>query len=277
MSTIQWQPAASHSAGEARHVSRPASAKAAGYDIWFSISLSLIGFIVGFGAAKWQRAEILVAPQPIPQAAVAARAPAAPSPSPQNPPSAAPGALAVPSVDFAKDHIRGSKDATLAVIEYSDFECPFCKRVHPTYQQIMQQYDGKVLWVYRHFPLSFHKNSEQEAEASECAGELGGNEAFWKFTDGIFEKTTSNGTGFPLDQLPVLAKQIGLDEAKFQACLSSGKYATLVKKEADDGSAGGVTGTPGNYVVDLKTNKATEVQGAQPFSSFKSAIDAFLP
>ena len=94
-----------------------------------------------------------------------------------------PQATDVDPVDFEKDHVRGSTKARLALIEYSDYECPFCRRVHPTYEQIMQEYDGKIVWVYRHFPLSFHQNAIPLATGAECAGELEGPDAFWEFTD----------------------------------------------------------------------------------------------
>ncbi len=88
-------------------------------------------------------------------------------------------------VDFASDYIRGDKRATIALIEYSDYQCPFCHSVHPTYQKLMEMYDGKVVWVYRHFPLSFHPEALPLAVGAECAGELGGNEAYWEFSDKV--------------------------------------------------------------------------------------------
>jgi protein-disulfide isomerase len=173
------------------------------------------------------------------------------------------------------DHIRGDKNAPLAFIEYSDIECPFCKRFHPTMLQMMDEYKGKVKWVYRHFPLSFHANASKEAEATECANELGGNDAFWKYLDALFERTTSNGTGFALDDLVPLAKELGLDEAKFKECLDSGKYTEHVQSDMAEGSSAGVSGTPGSFLVDADGN-AQLVSGALPFSSIKSLLDAAL-
>lgn len=94
--------------------------------------------------------------------------------------------LSVPAIDFSRDHIRGNKKAKVVVIEYSDFQCPFCQRVHPTYKQILETYGDDVMWVYRHFPLSFHPKAMPAALASECAYEQGGNDAFWKFADELF-------------------------------------------------------------------------------------------
>ncbi len=216
-----------------------------------------------------------------PQSAALARAPspsvaaptAAPSPSARPPVAAAAGT--VKPVDPKTDHIRGDKNAKVFVIEYSDFECPFCKRHHPVMQQLMADYGGKVAWVYRQYPLNFHQNAEKEAEASECANELGGNDAFWKYTDKIFERTTSNGTGFALDALVPLAKEIGLNEAKFKSCLDGGKYAQHVQQDETEGQAAGVSGTPGNLVW-TKDGKSQLVEGAVPLSALKSVIDPLL-
>ncbi len=91
----------------------------------------------------------------------------------------------VTPVDLKADHVRGDLNAKIAIIEYSDYECPFCHRVHPTYQQLMEQYDGKILWVFRHFPLGFHQEAMPLAVGAECARELGGIDAFWEFTDKV--------------------------------------------------------------------------------------------
>lgn len=191
---------------------------------------------------------------------------------------------AVPTVQEAKgvpkvakdDHVRGDRNARIALIEYSDLECPFCKSVHPTIQQVLEVYNGKVMWVYRHYPLPFHANAQKEAEAAECAGELGGNDAFWKYVDAIFERTTSNGTGFAREKLVPLARELGLPEPKFRECLDTGKYAQHVQDDMDGGSKAGVSGTPGNILLDTETGKTRLIPGAVPLSTFTSAIDEFL-
>lgn len=180
----------------------------------------------------------------------------------------------VPEVTTA-DHIRGNKDAKVTFIEYSDFECPFCKRFEPTMQQIEEEYGDKVSIVYRHYPLSFHANAQKEAEATECANDLGGNDAFWKYHDAILERTTSGGTGFALDDLVPLAKELGLDESEFQDCLDTGKFAQHVKDDMSGGAAAGVTGTPGSILIDAAGNSQL-LSGAVPFATIKSALDAAL-
>lgn len=142
-------------------------------------------------------------------------------------------------------------------------------------QQVMKEYGDRVAWVYRHYPLPFHANAPKEAEASECAAELGGNDAFWKYTDAIYERTTSNGTGFALDKLTPLAKELGLNEAKFKQCLDSGKYAKHVQEDMAGGSAAGVSGTPGTIIV-AKNGKKDLIGGALPYEQVKSMIDAVL-
>jgi len=174
------------------------------------------------------------------------------------------------------DHIRGNKNAPVMLVEYSDYECPFCKNFHGTATQIMDQYKDKVAWVYRHYPLSFHVNAQKEAEAAECAFDAGGEDAFWKYTDAIYERTTSNGTGFALDKLVPLAKEFGLDEAKFKQCLDSGKYEKKVKDQQEKGTAAGITGTPGNVLINVKTGKTRLIPGAVPFDQIKPEIDALL-
>ena len=177
-----------------------------------------------------------------------------------------------------KDHIRGDRNAPIKIVEFSDFECPFCKRFHSTMQRVMDEYgkDGKVAWVYRHFPLdSIHPfKARNEAKASECANELGGNEAFWKYADKIFEITPSNNQ---LDQslLPQIAEDIGLDRAKFEECMKSTKYDQHIEEDLQDAIASGGTGTPYSVLI-AEDGKKYPISGAQPYSAVKAVIDIAL-
>lgn len=174
-----------------------------------------------------------------------------------------------------KDHIRGASDAKVLLIEYSDMECPFCKRFHETMIQTMDEFGGQVAWVYRHFPLDFlHTQARTEAMASECAAELGGNDGFWNLVDKIYETTTSND-GLDLDTLPGLAAQVGLDEGAFQTCLDSEGYADRVESDYQGGIGAGVTGTPASFIVNDK-GEAWFVAGAAPFEAFKEKINEAL-
>ena len=190
---------------------------------------------------------------------------------------AAEKAKKVRRVSASRDHIYGNPNAPISLIEYSDFECPFCKGFHPTAKEIIDSYGGKVNWVYRHFPLPMHNPGAQiEAEASECVNQLGGNEAFWKFTDAIYARTQSNGNGFPVTQLVPLGKEVGLNEKQFQECLSSGKYAARVQEDIDEGAQIGVSGTPANFLLRNDTGEVTVKTGARPIDDFKAEIDRLL-
>ncbi|GAK57629.1 DSBA oxidoreductase [Candidatus Vecturithrix granuli] len=180
-------------------------------------------------------------------------------------------------VDKDRDHIYGNPDAVISFIEYSDFECPYCKTFHLTAKKIIEAYNGKVNWVYRHYPLQFHNpGAQKQAEASECAAELGGNEAFWKYSNFLYERTTSNGKGFPLEQLAPLAEEIGLDKQKFQECLDSGKYTERVQNDLAEGANSGISGTPGTILRHNKTGEVKLMTGAQPFDAFKAELDRML-
>ncbi len=176
------------------------------------------------------------------------------------------------------DHIIGSKDAKVILVEYSDLECPFCKQFHNTLHQIMNKYGtstGQVAWVYRHFPIDqLHPKSRKESEATECATELGGDSMFWKYTDQVYSITPSNNNLDPL-QLPKIAESLGLDVAKFNTCLSSGKYSAKVESQHADAIAAGGQGTP--YTVILAGGKKIPItQGAIPFDALSSVIDQLL-
>lgn len=175
-----------------------------------------------------------------------------------------------------KDHIKGNKNAYIALIEYSDFECPFCKRYYPVVKRVLEEYQDQIMVVYRHFPLSIHQNAFKEAEASECAGEIGGDVAFWKFHDFLYERTGSNGLGFALEKLRPLAEEIGLNGEEFQKCLDSGKYTALIKEQIREGQGGGISGTPATVLADLKLNKMRIIPGAVTFETLKNYIDKML-
>lgn len=170
----------------------------------------------------------------------------------------------------SSDHIRGNANAQITIVEYSDLECPFCKRFHETLKQVLAAYGDKVRWVYKHFPLDqLHSKADKEAEAAECAGELGGNDAFWAYIDKVFEITPSNN-GLDPALLSSIAQDLGLDRGKFDACLSSGKYADRVEAQFQEGTRLGVDGTPGSFV------NGESVRGAIPFEALKKIIDTQL-
>ena len=197
-----------------------------------------------------------------------------PSPTPAPIPRELPPEDSVGSfrpVDITKDHIRGDKNAAVTIIEYSDTECPFCKRFHPTVQEMVDSYKGKVRWVYRHFPLAqLHSKAPKEAEATECAYEQGGDDVFWKYVDRVYAITPSND-GLDPAELPKIATSLGLNKQKFETCLSSGKYTAKVQEDENDGVNAGARGTP--YSVVIAGDQKIPVSGAVPASELRQILD----
>jgi protein-disulfide isomerase len=177
----------------------------------------------------------------------------------------------------ATDHILGNPDAPVKIIEFSDPECPFCKKFYITMHQIIDHYGktGQVAWVYREFPIpSLHKRATKEVEAMECANALGGNDKFWEYTDQIFNRTGSNDTLNPA-QLPIIANDIGLNLNSFNACLSADKYAGLITSESLDAVSAGAPGTPFSILLGPNGEKIS-FAGAQSYDVLKSLIDEAL-
>lgn len=165
------------------------------------------------------------------------------------------------------DHIKGNKNAKVTMIEYSDFECPFCKRFSPSVEQALKDFPNDVRLVYRHFPLrSIHPQAQKAAEASECAAKLGGNDAFWKMHDKLIADNAMT-----LDKMKGYAKEIGLDQAKFNTCLDNNEMATRVNTDFNEGGASGVEGTPATFI------NGTLLSGAVPYDGaggLKEALQA---
>lgn len=197
------------------------------------------------------------------------------------------------NTNIADGAVKGNKDtATVAIVEYSDYECPFCKRhVTQTLPQILQEYvnTGKVIYVYRNNPLGFHEpNASQQAMGAECAGEQG---KYWEMHDLIFSTTQSNKSNLNETLFKTLPAQIsGLDQAKWNECYNSQKYAQKIKDDIKAAQDAGMEGTPGFIVGkwDKQTGKVDGVviAGAYPFVApagaknlpidFKTAIEKYL-
>ena len=186
-------------------------------------------------------------------------------------------AAALRPVSTGRDHIRGDPSAPVTLIEYSDFECPFCKRFHLTAKRLVDESKGQLNWAYRHFPLDeLHPGkARKEAVASECAAEIGGNDAFWKFADRFFELTPSNNRTDIDKVLPQIAGEIGLDKVRFATCLASAKHDRRVAEDVKDAVATGGRGTPWSFIVS-KSGKAYPLSGAQPYAAVKRLFDLAL-
>lgn len=224
--------------------------------IWKIFSFVLLGLLIisiyteGFGFGKKEDSNKVIVPS-----------------APSNLPSAQPNSnIADINALVEDDAVKGNPNAPVTIVEWSDFECPFCVRFYKdTLFQIEEKYidTGKVKLVYRDFPLNFHLNAQKAAEAAECAGEQG---KFWEMHDLLFEKGVAGGVqGFKQ-----YAQEIRLDTAKFSQCLDSGKYENEVQKDTQDGINAGIQGTPG-FIINGQL-----ISGAQPFSAFQQVIEREL-
>jgi len=176
-----------------------------------------------------------------------------------------------------EDHLRGDKDAVITLIEYSDFECPYCKRFHPISKEFFDKNSDKVNWTYRHYPLSFHDPlATYEALATECVADLGGNDAFWEYADLIYENTSSNGNGLTHDELLTFATDLGVDADEFSECVENEKYLKDVQADIASGSAAGVSGTPASLLRNNESGEVIFLSGAQPVEAFEAAVEELL-
>jgi protein-disulfide isomerase len=162
-----------------------------------------------------------------------------------------------------KSPSKGPADAPIELVEFSDFQCPFCQRAHPTVEQVLKAYDGRIRFVYRHLPLPNHPAARPAAEASACAGEQG---QFWPFHDRLFANPNQlTDAGFKAH-----AAALGLDTAKFNACVDGRQTRAEVDRDLKDANEAGVNSTPAFFI------NGRSIDGAQPFAAFKRIIDEEL-
>lgn len=176
-------------------------------------------------------------------------------------------------VDSGKLPLLGDKDAKVTIVEFSDFQCPYCKKyIDETHSQINDEYikTGKVKFAYRHYPLSFHPNAPKAGEASECANEQG---KFWEYHDILFSNQDAwspQEAVAAVDSFTGYAGELGLDAEQFRSCLDSGKYKANVDADFAAGGAAQVDGTPTFFV------NGNRIVGAVPFSDLQTLIEAEL-
>jgi protein-disulfide isomerase len=167
------------------------------------------------------------------------------------------------AVDVAGSASRGPADAPVTIVEFSEFQCPFCRRALPTLREVEDRYRGRVRLVFRHFPLARHKDAARAAEAAECARDQG---RFWEMHDRLFENAERLGAR----DLERHARAIGLDGPAFDACLDSGRHEARWRRDLADAESYGASGTPMFFV------NGRLVSGAQPFAVFARVIDEEL-
>ena len=155
---------------------------------------------------------------------------------------------------------KGPANAPVTIVEFSDFQCPFCSRINPTLDQVRAKYGDKVRIVFRQFPLGMHPQAQKAAEASLCANEQG---KFWELHDHMFQ----NQQQLAVESLKAKAKELGLNADSFNSCLDSGKFASQVAKDMEEGSAAGVSGTPALFI------NGRFINGAVPFEQISEVID----
>ena len=179
-------------------------------------------------------------------------------------------------INISNDPKRGERTARVAIIEYSDFQCPYCGRYdRETFPQIEDEYikTGKVQYVWRDLPLSFHKNAPKAAEAARCAGEQG---KFWDMHDRLFH----NQAALEATDLAAHATALKLDSKEFQECLDGGRYGSAIQKSVDEANSVGLTGTPsfliGIVQPDSTVKVARKIIGARSYADFKAVIDSLL-
>lgn len=171
------------------------------------------------------------------------------------------------------DYILGNPNASIVMIEYSDYDCPFCKQFHTTMHQILDEYGvtGRLAWVYRQFPLvDLHPNATSISEAALCVGDIGGNSAFWTFSDIVFE-SRQNSEFTNITKLPEFAVAAGVDKALFNDCVASDRMLDDLKADMADGLAAGAQGTP--YTVIQVGNQQEVINGALPYDAVKAIVE----
>ena len=170
-----------------------------------------------------------------------------------------------------EDHRKGPADADIIIVEYSDFDCPFCSRFHDSMNELVESADD-VAWVYRHFPLEqLHPQAEYVALASECVNDIAGEAAFWSFTDGYFAaRGAQDGTAHNV-LVPRLASEAGVTPAELQSCIDSGRTQADVQADIDNAIATGGRGTPWSILIG-PTGKTYPINGALPAAAIQQVI-----
>jgi protein-disulfide isomerase len=159
--------------------------------------------------------------------------------------------------------IRGAVEAPVTILEFSDYQCPFCKRAQPVLERILAEFPGKVRIVFKDFPLDFHEGARPAAEAARCAGASG---RYWDYHDLLFLAQPA----FSRDELITYADRVGLDRTAFSLCLDARRFSAAVEDDMAEGRALGVSGTPTFFV------NGRRLVGAHPIETFREAVDDAL-
>lgn len=228
---------------------------------WFAATIGLVGLVVGYSIATGFNG--ILPAGGLPDPAIVDDQPAAP-------------AQVFDPAEIEDDSVLGNADAPITVIEFTDYQCPFCSRHYEqTFGSIKSDYvdSGKVKYVIRDYVLPFHPNAQKAAESAECAGDQN---KYWEMHALLFAKQQEWS---PSTDGPTVFKQyaadIGLNAATFASCLDDGVNAEEVKKDMADGQAAGIDGTPGFWIVG-PDGQTKQISGAYPYETFKTAFDGML-
>ena len=189
--------------------------------------------------------------------------------------AAAAGAAATANVPgpTPSDHIIGSPTAPIVLIEYSDFECPYCQMIYPSIKDIVSKSNGQVAWVMREFPLyQIHPQAMPAAEAAECITDQMGNDAFWKFVDDDFANQSTIGSAF----FTAEAQKLGANMTTYNACVAANKFSQLIQDQTSQAESAGGNGTPFTVVINTKTGKQYPISGAVPETQIQAIITQAL-
>ncbi|WP_160172745.1 DsbA family protein [Methylomarinum vadi] len=175
-------------------------------------------------------------------------------------------------IDPNQDRIFGKPSALISIIEFSDFECPYCRKIHPILKRIVNDSDGSINWVFRHFPLSFHKpNALKEAQAAECAANQGNSQTFWKFTDALFMQPR-RGKQQREQLIKNAAEKIGISYEELQKCITANIFLKKIIDDENEAIKLGLKGTPVNLIINHKTNEIFLRQGSATLQTLQQDI-----
>jgi len=181
----------------------------------------------------------------------------------------------VPPVDAA-DHVWGSRNAKVFLVEYGDLECTYCRRFHAVLKDIRSEYKDSVAIVYRHLPLtSIHPTAEMKARASICVASKAGDDAFFTYISTVYEKSAPKGSSFTQDEMIQFAKDQGIDTGDMAACMESDATKVRLQRDVESANTAGINSTPTSYLMTRDGAQKTFV-GDMPFSAVKLAIDGLL-
>lgn len=170
------------------------------------------------------------------------------------------------------DHVYGSPDAKLKLLEFSDLDCPFCKTIHVTLKRLVDESDGKIAWVFRNFPLTErHPSAGNKAMVAECISDIAGNDTYWQFLNAYFSQQDASAS---VDLAMNIAELLGVNRQELQNCYEEGRFEDRITSHIQDAVTAGANGTP--YTVVVTKNKNIPIGGAQPIENFKKIIDPLL-